>query len=220
MRIAAYRQLAKENAVCNVRFEELGPSRLLRGLGKVLGTRHVSIAGAAHAIDIDLADGLVVGAYASAATGPAEPVQGPLAILQLWDIESGEVEIRKQDLPSIANIMSSIDETLGAAVKKLAVSEGWQIRGLKLASTVPPPNDPMPSYRVRLEAARKRQSTRLGMPSIPVPKAMAQAKAFEGCPGRQDQHHRSNGNLGRQSPFGSAHCTPAPVEPTADGWAR
>ena len=179
------RELAKDKDVCSVRFEELGPSRLLRALRSVFGTRHVAIAGSAHAIDFDLADGLVVGAYASAADGPAEALQGPNAISLLWEVEKGEVEIRKQALPSIVNIMSPVDETLSSAIRKLAVTPQWHITDVVLASSGLPPPNPVPSYQVRLDAARKRKAPQLGMPAMAPQTLQGDREIFDEAPTRQ-----------------------------------
>ncbi|MCU0677955.1 MAG: hypothetical protein MUE69_34940, partial [Myxococcota bacterium] len=62
------RRAAAEDEL-DTRLELTGPSRLLRALGRVEGTRHLTFRSAKATIEVDLADGLLVGATARADGG-------------------------------------------------------------------------------------------------------------------------------------------------------
>jgi len=124
----------------DTRLELVGPGRLLRALGSVPGVRHLSIGGHKRNIEIDIADNSIVGAYATLHEGTTQSLQGMPALLALWGLNSGRVSIREQDLPSVANIMMSVDETLGVVSHELGFADGQ--RGVEVNAATMPPMEP------------------------------------------------------------------------------
>ena len=128
---------AKNEVDFDTRLELIGPGRLLRALGSMPGVRRVSIGGNKRNIDIDIADNSIVGAYASLDEGTTQNLQGMPALLALWGLNSGRVSVREQDLPSVANIMMSVDEALGVISHQLGFADG-EARVEVNAPTIPP----------------------------------------------------------------------------------
>jgi len=124
----------------DTRLELVGPGRLLRALGSVPGVRHLSIGGHKRNIEIDIADNSIVGAYATLHEGTTQSLQGMPALLALWGLNSGRVSIREQDLPSVANIMMPVDETLGVVSHELGFADG--ARDVEVNAATMPPLEP------------------------------------------------------------------------------
>jgi DNA-binding response OmpR family regulator/predicted negative regulator of RcsB-dependent stress response len=108
----------------DTRLELIGPGRLLRALGSMPGVRHLTIGGHKRSVEIDIADNSIVGAYATLHEGTTQSLQGMPALLALWGLNSGRVSVREQDLPSVANIMMPVDETLGVVSHDLGFADG------------------------------------------------------------------------------------------------
>ncbi|MFZ1865943.1 MAG: tetratricopeptide repeat protein [Polyangiales bacterium] len=114
----------EEEVDFDTRLELVGPGRLLRALGSVAGVRHVAVAGPTRSVEIDIADNSIVGAYATLHEGTTQSLQGMPALLALWGLNSARVSVREQDLPSVANIMMPVDETLGVVSHQLGFTAG------------------------------------------------------------------------------------------------
>ncbi|TFH26521.1 MAG: tetratricopeptide repeat protein, partial [Myxococcales bacterium] len=121
----------------DTRLELIGPGRLLRALGSMPGVRHLAIGGHKRNVEIDIADNSIVGAYATLREGTTQNLQGMPALLALWGLNSGRVSVREQDLPSVANIMMSLDEALGVVSHDLGFADGAGSVEVN-AETVPP----------------------------------------------------------------------------------
>lgn len=114
---AALQRRAEDEVRFDTRLESLGPGRMLRALAGVPGSRHITVAGSAHTVEVDVADGVVLGAYVTSEDG--EPEQGVRALSGLWKLRSGRVTVWEQDVPSIANVLMPVDEALGLAAREL-----------------------------------------------------------------------------------------------------
>lgn len=104
----------------DTRLEICGPSRLIRGLLATSDERtiHMRVRGPAGLVDVDLAEGLVVGAEFTAPEGaaqPPEPIQGVDALARLFVMSAARVRIERKDNPSFANIMLPPDEAVALA---------------------------------------------------------------------------------------------------------
>ncbi|MCB9597616.1 MAG: hypothetical protein H6719_33165 [Sandaracinaceae bacterium] len=100
------------------RLELIGPVRMLRalvraGVGLRLITRHPRAR-----IEIDLAEGLVVGAQAFSPKTNEEIGEGPAAIAALLALGSGRVRVERREAPATANLMSPLDDALAAAAQE------------------------------------------------------------------------------------------------------
>ena len=118
---AALQRRAEEESRFDTRLESLGPGRLVRALASLPGSRHVTVAGRTHAVELDIADGVVLGAYVT--SDDEAPAQGIPALTALWNMPTGRVTVWEQDVPSIANVMMPVDEALGLAARELDESE-------------------------------------------------------------------------------------------------
>ncbi len=121
----------------DTRLELIGPGRLLRALGSMPGVRHLAIGGHKRNVEIDIADNSIVGAYATLREDTTQSLQGMPALLALWGLNSGRVSVREQDLPSVANIMMSVDEALGVVSQQLGFADGASDVEVN-AETIPP----------------------------------------------------------------------------------
>ena len=97
------------------RLEIVGPARTLRALGAVHQGLRVTVSSPRLEVELDLADGLVVGALARPPQDDGEPLEGTEALAGLLQLDSGRVEVTRVAHPARANVMASLDMALGIA---------------------------------------------------------------------------------------------------------
>ena len=102
----------------DARLEITGPSRLLRVLASLTGPFHVTVQSRKAQVEIDLAEGLIVGAKATRTSGA--PLEGTLALAALLVMASARVTVEKRPNPSTANVMAPIEEALARASQEAA----------------------------------------------------------------------------------------------------
>jgi DNA-binding response OmpR family regulator len=110
------RERASEGDAFDVRLEGTGPCRLLRVLASLRGPYHVSVRSAKAALEIDVAEGLVVGAVGTRPGGP--PLEGTRALAALLAMGSARVHVERRANPAIANVMAPVEEALARAVQE------------------------------------------------------------------------------------------------------
>lgn len=128
---------ARSAEAFDARLESTGPSRMLRVLVDSGATLHLSIRHPEVELELDLAEGLVVGAKGRTAHG--ETVEGPAALATALALGSGHVRVEPRSHPAVANVMSPVDEALA-----LASSEPSALAPSPLP---PPPPLPLPLQR-------------------------------------------------------------------------
>jgi DNA-binding response OmpR family regulator len=104
---------AAEEEAFDVRLESTGPSRMLRILVQSGNTLHLTVRNPRAVIDLDLAQNLLVGAEARPAEG--EQLEGTAALATLLALGSGRVHVERRTNPTVANVMTPVDEALSAA---------------------------------------------------------------------------------------------------------
>ncbi len=119
----------------DVRLETTGPTRLLRAVARAGTTVHAIVRHRRATIGIDFAQGLIVGARGEVAAEPggkASKVEGAAAIAVALGLASGRVRIEPRDAPSVANVMSPVDDAIAAADRETPI----------FTPSVPPPAGP------------------------------------------------------------------------------
>ncbi len=91
----------------DTRLELTGPSRLLRALGGVEGTRHLTVRSPKATIAVDLTDGLVVGATAREISGRTST--GLEALGVLLGTSNARVNVERRQHPAAATMVSPVD---------------------------------------------------------------------------------------------------------------
>jgi DNA-binding response OmpR family regulator len=114
----ALRDRALAEASFDTRLEATGPSRLLRVLASLPGPFHVSLRNRKATVELDIAEGLVVGARATRAAG--DVIEGTRALAAMLVMASSRVHIERRTNPSIANLMAPVEEALAQASKETA----------------------------------------------------------------------------------------------------
>ena len=117
---------AATNEAFDTRLELTGPSRLLRALVGVPGTRHLTVRSADTMLELDLADGLVVSASGKTKEGR---IDGLDALSRMASLASARVHVETRMHPREANVMMPVDEALDGVTPKL----------LSIAPSSPPP---------------------------------------------------------------------------------
>jgi DNA-binding response OmpR family regulator len=102
----------------DARLEITGPSRMLRVLASLQGPFHVVVQSRKASVEVDVAEGLVVGARATRSAG--EPIEGTRALAALLVMASARVTVEKRPNPSTANVMAPIEEALARASQEAA----------------------------------------------------------------------------------------------------
>ena len=101
---------ARQKGPFDVRLESTGPGRMLRVLVESGATLHLTIRNPKAVVEVDLAQGLLVGAMAKGSDG--KTTEGTHAIATLLALGSGRVHIEPRANPAVANVMSPVDEAL------------------------------------------------------------------------------------------------------------
>jgi len=101
----------------DTRLELIGPSRMLRALARVEPTLHITVRNPRCVVDVDLSQGLVVGAVAKREGQPVGTplLEGQAALAALLALGSGRVRIERRTNPQSANVMAPIEEALALA---------------------------------------------------------------------------------------------------------
>ncbi|MEC7521428.1 MAG: hypothetical protein VYE22_16235 [Myxococcota bacterium] len=106
---------AEREETFDTRLEMIGPSRLLRALTETGRGLKLSVTHPRARVEVDLAEGLLVGARAFEAKGDAELAEGPGALAALLGLGSGRVRVERKDAPSAANVMAPVDDAIAQA---------------------------------------------------------------------------------------------------------
>ncbi|MEQ8727771.1 MAG: hypothetical protein RID81_41200 [Sandaracinaceae bacterium] len=137
---------AQAEAQFDTRLEMIGPSRLLRALTDTGRGLKVTVTHPRARVEVDLAEGLLVGARAFAPGGDEELAEGPAALAALLGLGSGRVRVERRDAPSAANVMSPVDDAIAQADAEQA----------PIRPSLPPPSgvhEPLPELPPETERA-------------------------------------------------------------------
>lgn len=103
----------------DTRLEIAGPSRMLRALAQTPTPVHITVRGAELVVELDVAEGLVVGAEA-VRVGQDTRYEGLSAIAGLLLMGSGRVRVQRKTHPATANVMSPVADALRSAADERA----------------------------------------------------------------------------------------------------
>lgn len=152
-------RLVDSQHLFDTRLENTGPSRLLRILTRSGSTYHVTVHSTRATVEVDVADGLIVGALGTRPDGP--PMEGVQALAGMLALSTGRIRVERRDNPSTANIMAPPEVALGAALaEKLPILPsvlpsrvrsgaatdavlGEANTAFAMAAAVPPPSQPL-----------------------------------------------------------------------------
>lgn len=163
---------AREEKEFDTRLELTGPGRMLRALALLDGTRHVTVRGPNGTVEVDIADGLIVGA-----TSKGDPaLEGTAALVELLGYGTGRVHIETRQHPATATIMAPVDQALDAASKRLGSTTASRPPAPLLPPSEPPSINDLPTPAVGTD--RKKLGTMMGIGAPPVPKADPLAKTM------------------------------------------
>lgn len=154
------RERAMTERSFETRLEATGPSRLIRALATLPGPFHVSVRSPKAVIEIDVAEGLIVGA--TGATAKGERLEAMRALSALVALGSGRARIELRTHASTANLMSPVQQAFAMADHENA----------PIPLTIPPPEAPSrlpPAPSVDTEGSGR-------FAALPVANTRAQAK--------------------------------------------
>ncbi len=123
------------DAPFDLRLETAGPVRLLRALSRTGRTLHVIARSPRATVEVDLAEGLVVGAVGRLEGGVE--IAGAVAIAALLALGAARVSVSRRAAPSVANIMAPVDDAIAAADHESP----------PLLPSLPPPSLAPPDHR-------------------------------------------------------------------------
>ena len=99
----------------DARLEITGPARCLRALTPSPRPLRVTVNNPRITINIDISDGLVVGATAESRVDPSEHWDGAVALAAFMVLSSGRLHITPVNQPAVTNVMATIDVALNMA---------------------------------------------------------------------------------------------------------
>jgi tetratricopeptide (TPR) repeat protein/DNA-binding NarL/FixJ family response regulator len=147
----AARDRADSGMPFDTRIEIMGPARLLRALGESNAKIRVSVVNPRISIDLDLSEGLVVGANALT-IGDGRRLEGPAALAALLLLSSGRVHVEPVQNPAAANIMATLDVALNQADAEPApIAPSLPIPAAMMGSRRPPADRPDQSLGARIK---------------------------------------------------------------------
>jgi tetratricopeptide (TPR) repeat protein/DNA-binding response OmpR family regulator len=111
----ALRERASVGAAFDTRLEITGPARALRALCGVVHPIRMTVFNPRVRVEVDLHEGLIVGATAHTLTDPIMEVEGAVALSALLVLSSGRVHIEQVHRAAKANIMATVDVALNMA---------------------------------------------------------------------------------------------------------
>ncbi|MFN9808923.1 MAG: tetratricopeptide repeat protein [Deltaproteobacteria bacterium] len=107
------RERAEKEPAFETRLEATGPSRLLRALSALSGPFHVSVRSSRALLELDVAEGLLVGATGTTARG--ERLEGVRALAGLLALETGRARVEQRSHAVTANLMVPVEQALTLA---------------------------------------------------------------------------------------------------------
>ena len=134
------------------RLEVLGPVRTLRALAETKIGLRIRVQHPRVIVEVDLSDGIIVGASARLPNAQSMAAEGPAALATLLALSSGRVQVERAEAPRSANIMSPVDDAIAAAAEERPVVPGSQ----------PPPSLVPPVPRPRAEPLGPRETGDVG----------------------------------------------------------
>jgi tetratricopeptide (TPR) repeat protein/DNA-binding NarL/FixJ family response regulator len=111
----AIRARAESGQPFDTRLEIVGPARCLRALASCDHALRVNVHNPRVRIELDLSEGLVVGATGHVAGETPGLLEGPAALAALLVLSSGRVHVEPVAQPHTANLMSTVDVALNLA---------------------------------------------------------------------------------------------------------
>ncbi len=109
------RDRARREASFDVRLESMGPARMIRALATSPHTLRVTVYNPRVVVQIDVADGTVVGATGHTHADSAEVFDGTAALSALLVLSSGRVHVERATHVGNPNVMSTVDVALNMA---------------------------------------------------------------------------------------------------------
>ncbi|MFW6023651.1 MAG: hypothetical protein ACOC9O_02795, partial [Myxococcota bacterium] len=108
-------QRAAKERRFDTRLELTGPGRLLRALVRAGPTLHVVIRSPKVTLEVDLSEGLVVGAQGATSGDASRALEGTSALAALLALSAGRVHVERKGHPTVMNVMAPVDEALDTA---------------------------------------------------------------------------------------------------------
>lgn len=109
------RERAQQNMAFDTRLEAAGPARCLRALSATGSTLRVSVQHPRVKVEIDVSDGLIVGATGRTLDTKGELLEGAQALSAFLVLASGRLHIETVAQPASANVMATVDVALNMA---------------------------------------------------------------------------------------------------------
>ena len=106
---------AETGEMFDARLEITGPARCLRAIAGSPKPIRVTVNNPRVTVNIDISDGLVVGATADSRTGPEQHWDGAIALSAFMVLSSGRIHIAPVNQPAQTNVMATIDVALNMA---------------------------------------------------------------------------------------------------------
>lgn len=106
---------AKTETAFDTRLEATGPCRLLRILTAAGEPVHVTVRSRTGSIEVDVAEGLVVGAQGNSS---GQIVEGIAALATMLAMGSARVHVERRANPTTANLMAPVEEALARATEE------------------------------------------------------------------------------------------------------
>lgn len=111
----ALKERAATGKTFDTRLEVTGPARCLRALATSGLPLRVSVHNPRVLTEVDLSDGLIVGATGRLASDPSRELAGTEALAALMVLASGRVRVQAVERPACANLMTTLDVALNMA---------------------------------------------------------------------------------------------------------
>jgi DNA-binding response OmpR family regulator len=106
---------AESGAPFDTRLEVMGPARMLRTLAPSSKPVRLKVDNPRLAIQVDLSEGLIVGAKAQVHSEGPRTLEGSTALAAFLALRSGRVQVERVEEAAVANIMNTVEGALNMA---------------------------------------------------------------------------------------------------------
>jgi tetratricopeptide (TPR) repeat protein/DNA-binding response OmpR family regulator len=147
----------------DARLEITGPARCLRALATSTRPLRLSVNNPRISVNVDISDGLIVGAMAESRLDPSQHWDGALALSAFMVLSSGRSHITPASQPATTNVMATVDVALSMADSEQAPISP-SVPTLSAASVYPPPGAQAPALQAAAVAAPQARSLQASAP--------------------------------------------------------
>ncbi len=208
-------RLAERRDAFHVRLDATGPLRLLRALARARTHLRASVTAEAIQVDVELDDGLVVGAQARGAAG--EVAQGHAALATLFTLPSGRVRVAPWSGTRSIDVMAPVEDAVRVAMRERPrIRSSWRPRTSDRPAVVAPASEVVAQLEARLSSRPDPPPPPTSEPVFAGPTPRPRERRSSPTPATVEHRSVDRDSSPPQPAFFSTASSPRPPKPVDD----